>query len=1547
MNPIQEDNLDLQASMDAFVEARQSFIASLSADDLALLGNSCTAEDVLAEVRKAEEEHRDRSKSRKYVKGIEPFVRGAEQYGKAVDVFIHINTKPEILALILGAAKLVLQLAGDFIDFFERIVDMFRRLGKSLGRFEIYARLYPTSERLKSALVEAYGKFLGICLLCKGVFKEKSAKRMKWLPGTSSAIALKSLWKPVKSKLEATLEELDELLEGVEKEADVAEKMEASIARVTIKDHVTAQRCREMFEWLGGVDPSINHYNAVKLHLSGTGGWIFADDSYKTWENEQNATLWLHAKPGAGKTILMSTIIDHIGNFVEDDHGDTISYFYFDYKDINKRDSRKAIETLIVSMSRQSPAALAYVEDISKKYREFKSQCTFPSLCSILKKCLDFQQRNFIILDALDECNDREELLPFLVELSKTESSGLNLLMSSRRETDIQRQLDHLPQITLAEASNAHDIDLYIQSRLQEMINGKKLKLRDPSLQEEIFQCLTSRANGMFQWVKCQLDVLCTLITDKSIRAALTQLPKSLDETYVRAFSKIRIEMGEDSITIKKLFQWLTHSLRPLTLRELAEAISIEIGQARMDFSAVPTDPEDILRFCGGLVTIAGHDDQETVNFSHFSIKEFLLSLRILDTEVAEFYGGSPAIIYDVAATCITYIMMDDFADGQCLEVTKLKERGQKYGFLNYAASQWDSHYKEVDSASQGELEDFLWRFFIDSDMAGPFESWLQQLTELEHPPFDDYELHPNFEEVHWWGNEQERVLTVIQKGPPLYYAACLGLASLVKKLVEKGHDMNVKFSSSGGEKEFPILAAASRRHWDTVGLMVDSGARLDVSSEDGKTLLSSIATASDPQLWPLFNKVLEKGGIVESPRPILFRDSLLGTLALDPSDSWDKMELLIRNGADVDEVRRFKIRPFSDGYRHYEGNPPLQLAAFQGNMRVVKGLIQAGARIDFSHCELGSPLQAAALANREEVVMHLLDLGANVNAFGGFLGTPLQAAAFSGNTRIVNLFLGHGADVNIKGGFYGEALSAALAQKHKDIVKVLISNGSELDSISPHRERYRFESFSRLRIPYSRIYCDTPLKNAIRTGDTSIVQTLLDAGARISAENISCGKSTHPICLAIIQEDLPMVKLLLENEGDPTVYNHCALVKAVSVSNFSIFELLFSKLNWQSEELHKVAGGIVSNVSGEGLVSATVENECFPLTEYLLKKGFTPNAAGWKEDAYDLYFKRIPLPTAVRNRRPDICSLLLDYGADPNVHDRRSGTPLYASVKVGNLELVSRFLDLGSLPNEDVFVNNGCSKVVHVASTHQQPAILEELLKYGANLNARCPSCPSALMAAVKLQRLETMELLIKAGAKISEPDDFGRTPLSRAKDGHFELAANMLSELDAKEHIPLASLRSCLQNSVNSLVSQLLLPPDPRWQFGSGIYMPWLLWIALGRCLILGTDIPNGLTALERTLFRDNSGVSCQPECCYCGEYEGTIFHLCKDCDGSMLCGNCVERHGILFRDSKYEHTLVDFCRDGRWNVPEGQVVLEDGSYVTVETWLKQLQDCWVANV
>jgi hypothetical protein len=50
---------------------------------------------------------------------------------------------------------------------------------------------------------------------------------------------MKLLWRPIKSRLEDTLEELDGLLEDVEKEADLAEKLESIEIRLIINNHIS------------------------------------------------------------------------------------------------------------------------------------------------------------------------------------------------------------------------------------------------------------------------------------------------------------------------------------------------------------------------------------------------------------------------------------------------------------------------------------------------------------------------------------------------------------------------------------------------------------------------------------------------------------------------------------------------------------------------------------------------------------------------------------------------------------------------------------------------------------------------------------------------------------------------------------------------------------------------------------------------------------------------------------------------------------------------------------------------------------------------------------------------------------------------------------------------------------------------------------------------------------------------------------------------------------------------------------------------------------
>jgi hypothetical protein len=66
----------------------------------------------------------------------------------------------------------------DFLDLFEKMVEMLRQLGRRMGMFEIYARLYPTSERLRESLVDAYVTFLDFCQETKAILTDTKSKKL-------------------------------------------------------------------------------------------------------------------------------------------------------------------------------------------------------------------------------------------------------------------------------------------------------------------------------------------------------------------------------------------------------------------------------------------------------------------------------------------------------------------------------------------------------------------------------------------------------------------------------------------------------------------------------------------------------------------------------------------------------------------------------------------------------------------------------------------------------------------------------------------------------------------------------------------------------------------------------------------------------------------------------------------------------------------------------------------------------------------------------------------------------------------------------------------------------------------------------------------------------------------------------------------------------------------------------------------------------------------------------------------------------------------------
>ncbi|RMZ72366.1 ankyrin repeat [Pyrenophora seminiperda CCB06] len=1236
---------------------------------------------------------------------------------------------------------------------FDRIEEFFDALSSYLTRLKVWEHGIPRIRELEQVITEVFMSVLVVTIFLKFSLQDNTTDKPVYAVKAFRALAgeddeLKSAFDQFSKTIQkeegivrnAVLAGVHDLkLEtsavhtGVEKNLELAERIDRKtddIAAGTneihryLETHETAVERNNILAWLSSLDFGKKQRDTHNRHCNGTGNWFLDAEMFKQWlNNTQNSTLWCSGIPGAGKSIMTSVAISHV-----EEHTDrrdvAIAYVYCSYTDSQLQSEIELISSLTRQLIEQTHPIPLEVKTYRDRWIEKRSYPTQEDRVSLIKDIALRFSKTYIFVDALDECPEQNRNA-FLHMLRMLEPFT-RLFITSRPHLELQTRFTNLSRIEIT-ASHS-DIQVYLESEISTSSRMSLLTAKDPTLKAEIIDTISRKSEGMFLVAHFQVALICRMSNPKKVRQSLNTLPTEIYDFYEEAFTRIESYPEEDRQLVKKAIAYIYCARRPLTLEELCHALSIEPGDTEFDEYAVP-EMEIVLNISVGLIRV--NEKSNIVALAHQTLQEYLAknSSRLLHQPEAE-----------IAKTCLTYLTMDVFESGPCLEGEALEQRLQEYLFLDYASQNWGYHLINNDL---NEWKDLLL-------------SLLSNEEKISHIP--RYR-------VEGWYNRFPKDFS------PLHVVAYWGLDFVLKMYPVDGVDVN----SQDSDGKSALQLAARRGHLDVVRALVEDSAELDIRNSKGETALYwavrsghdaiaelLLAKGADPMIedsegWTALDWAVI-GRYPELARLLLDRCRLLDPeysgansaliLAAETGNE-ATVQMLLDLGAEIDWKDRL-------------GSTALEWAVPEGHEKVVRLLLDNGADVNARDVSDNTPLhwslpypeitklllergadinaknntEATALlwsahGGQEKVLRLLLDSGADVTLQDHHGCTALHAAALEGHEAIASLLIGNGSDPNKKDNDGWTPLHAAALKQHDELVRMLLDKTNDGEQIliwieSQHKNARKWAMLAEIADQKSEgSTVVSGLGAAAQDGHFERVQALIETGVDINA--LDAGDST-PLILAVNQNQARIVRLLLEQGAlvnKPQKNGPSALYLAAKYGYTGIIDILVEHGADVNGCFHTWTPLLIAAKNGPERI-----------VEYLVKHGA-------KADAAD-YQGRTALHWASHHCDWKTLQLLVEYGADIHAKDYWSRTPLRCAVESMDLANAKFLLDIGADVETKAL---DASTPLHVACYLDDWDMVSLLLERGASTAARSQSGFRPLQLATAFGSEKLVQLLLKKG--------------------------------------------------------------------------------------------------------------------------------------------------------------------------------------------------------
>lgn len=249
---------------------------------------------------------------------------------------------------------------------------------------------------------------------------------------------------------------------------------------------------QDVFNWLCATDPSGLHERFCDTYEPGTGEWLFRSPEWESWLEEKSRCLWIHGIPGAGKTIFASHLIEAVKDHCYSRGPKYACVYYYCYFGHSQDETAPLLRWILLELCRQLGRIPLAVHELYRR----GGKPTPRNLLLALEKVVQAFDRIFILVDAVDESLDRENLLRVLQDLgADARFENLRMLVTSREYIDIEDAVrDISTPVSMRNPLVDEDITLYVQSKLN---SHPRLKRWPSQTRKEVLEALSTQANGM------------------------------------------------------------------------------------------------------------------------------------------------------------------------------------------------------------------------------------------------------------------------------------------------------------------------------------------------------------------------------------------------------------------------------------------------------------------------------------------------------------------------------------------------------------------------------------------------------------------------------------------------------------------------------------------------------------------------------------------------------------------------------------------------------------------------------------------------------------------------------------------------------------------------------------------------------------------------------------------------------------------------------------------------------------------------------------------